>query len=104
MCFLPLGLIDDSNDLEENEASFYQNINNNVNDDSQPGPSTLIIPLTYEQKEVGRKRLKKLKTFHSKLLTYIKQITVLGFNSQKNVIPVIRPYLPSAIIKRDSLQ
>ena len=97
------GLIDDSSDLEENEASFYRNIDNNVRDESQPGPSTLTLTLTYEQKEVERKRLKKLKTFHSKLLTYIKQITVLGFNSQKYDIPLIRPYLPSAIIKHDSL-
>ena len=104
------GLIDDSSDVEMNNVSFYRAADNNVSD-SKPGPSTALQApppppptatlLTHEQEEVERKGLKKIKAFLSKLLTYIGQITILGFNSQKYDIPLIRPYLPSTIIKHD---
>ena len=76
------GLIDDSSDVEENNTSFYRAVDNNVSD-SQPGSSTAVQTpplstatlLTFEQEEVERKRLKKIKAFLSKLLTYIDQIS-----------------------------
>ena len=106
------GLIDDSSDVEGNNASFYQAFDRNRSDYSQPaaavvtaGPSTApqptATPLTNEQEQVERKRLKKIKASFSKLMTYIEQITILGFNSQRYDIPLIRSYLPSAIIKQD---
>ena len=104
------GLIDDNSDVEENNTSFYRAIDNNVSD-SQPGPSTAVQTpplstatlLTHEQEEVERKRLRKIKAFLSKLLTYIDQITILGFNSQKYDIPLIRSYLPSSILKHECI-
>ena len=101
------GLIDDSSDVEEDNASYYRAFDNTT--ESQPGPSSTSAPpqppsnndLTDEQYEVETKRLKKVKAFLSKLKTYIGQITILGFNSQNYDIPLIRPYLPSAIIKHD---
>ena len=44
---------------------------------------------------------KKVKAFESKLKSYIVQISVVGFNSQKYDIPLIRPYLPSSIAEHD---
>ena len=103
------GLLDDSSDVEENNTSFYRAVDNNVS--AQPGPSTAVQTpplstatlLTHEQEEVERKRLKKIKEFLSKLLICIDQITILGFNSQKYGIPLIRSYLPSSIIKHDCI-
>ena len=104
------GLIDDGSDVEENNATFYRAVDNNVSDDSQPGPSTALQTpsppstttlLTHEQEQVERKGLKEIRAFLSKLLTYIGQITSLGFNRQKYDIPLIRSYLPSATIKHD---
>ena len=100
-------IIDDSSDVEENNASYYRALDNAIMvDSSQPDPSTAPQPsppsssvLTDEEYEVETKRLKKIKAFLSKLTTYIGQIMILGFNSQKYDIPLIRPYLPSSIIK-----
>ena len=107
------GLFDGSSDVEENNASFYRAVDNNVSD-SQSGPSTVLqaspppppptaTVLTHEQEDVQRKGLKKIKAFPSKLLTCIDQITILGFNSQKYDIPLIRTYLPSSIIKHECI-
>ena len=102
------GLIDDGSDVEEDNASYYRTFDNStMNDESsqQPGPSstsqTMYPILTDEEYSVEQKRLKKVKSFLSKLKTYIGQITILGFNSQKYDIPLIRSYLPSSIIKYD---
>ena len=43
--------------------------------------------------------LKKTKKCLKDLLKYIEQHTVLGFNSQGYDLPLIRPYLPSSLIK-----
>ena len=69
---------------------------------AQAPPPTATV-LTHEQEEVERKGLMKIKAFLSKLLTYIDQITIIGFNSQKYDIPLIRPYLSSSIIKHDCI-
>ena len=91
-------MIDDSSDVEENNASFYRDVDRNRSDDNsqQAGPSTAPqqpTSLTPEQEQVERQRLKKIKAFLSKLNTYIEQFTILGFNSQKYDIPLIRSYL-----------
>ena len=81
-----------------------------MSDDSQPVPSTALqapspssttTSLTHEQEQVESKGLNEIRAFLSKLLTYVEQIMILGFNSQKYDIPLIRPYLSSAIIKHD---
>ena len=73
------GLIDDSSDVEDDNASYFI-----TNDEShQPGPSSSASSfsiLTDEECKVEMKHLKRVKAFLSKLKTYISQITILGFN------------------------
>ena len=97
-------LIDD-NDTEENDASFYRTIESN-----QPGPPSTPPPpppdeglpqLSHTELVVMEKLLEKVQMSVKKLRTYIEQHTVLGFNSQKYDIPLIRPYLPAALYKHD---
>ena len=57
--------------------------------------------MTEEEREVEGKRLKKIKSTLANLRTYIGQLTVLGFNSQKYDVPLIRQYLPSSLMKQD---
>ena len=93
---------DISSDVDESNALYHHRPSTN---DSQPGsspaPQPMYSVLTGEEYEVEQKRLKRVKAFLSKLKTYIAQITILGFNSQKYDIPLIRQYLPSSIIKFD---
>ena len=46
---------------------------------------------------------KKLKRVRSKLEIYCKQLIVLGFNSQKYDIPLIRNYLSSSVARLDAM-
>ena len=59
--------------------------------------------LTPEQEQVEKKKLKKLLALKKKLVGYAVQLTVLGFNSQRYDIPLIREYLPSSLIKIDEI-
>ena len=54
------------------------------------------------QCQVEIKEIFKGKACLSKLVTYIGQLTLLGFNSQKYDVPLIRHYLASSLIKQDS--
>ena len=47
--------------------------------------------------------LKKLKTLKSSLENYCNQLIILGFNSQRYDIPLIKRYLPSSLKRLDSL-
>ena len=49
------------------------------------------------------KKFKKLKKIWSKLQLYCDQLIVLGFNSQKYDIPMIKNYLPSSLTRRDDM-
>ena len=95
-----VGLINDD-EMEGNNDSFYRAIDN-----ERPGTSSAAQPpenvvLSAEERQVKEKRLKKVKTCLSMLMTYIGQLTILGFNSQKYDVPVIRHYLVSSLIKQD---
>ena len=99
-----LDLIDDSSDIEDNNESFYRAVDNTLT--PQPSLSTqssMSSSLTDTEYDVEIKRLKRVKTFKTKLESYISQITVLGFNSQKYDIPLIRHYLPASIIRNDTI-
>ena len=61
--------------------------------DSEPIPSDDEPALTSAEIKVAERLLKKNENCLKKLMTYIEQHTVLGFNSQKYDIPLIRPYL-----------
>ena len=47
-------------------------------------------------------KLKKVKKCKRKLLNYIEEHPVIGFNMQKYNIPLIRPYLASSLMRLDS--
>ena len=53
--------------------------------------------------ELMKKKLNKYKTLLSKLTTYCDQLVVIGFNSQRYDIPLIKEYLPSSLRKFDSI-
>ena len=94
------GLINDDDMDEGDDASFYRAFDN-----ERPGPSSATQPpetvvLSAEDRQ-EEKRLKNVKACLSKL-TYIGQLTILGFNSQKYDVPLIRHYLVLSLIKQDS--
>lgn len=49
------------------------------------------------------KRHNKLKSLHASLLKYCDQLPILGFNSQKYDIPLIRRFLPSSLARLDTI-
>ena len=49
------------------------------------------------------KRHNKIKSLHASLLKYCDQLPILGFNSQKYDIPLIRRYLPSSLARLDTI-
>ena len=103
------GLIDDSDDVLENEPSFYRAINNHPMPRSSATPS--IEPATTStnlqkiehQQIINLKKYKKEKALLKNLMTYISQLIILGFNSQKYDIPLIRNYLAPSLIKLDNV-
>ena len=87
------------------KMSFYRKFNNNqpiepAEQEPEPGPSTSSDVAQYE---INKKKWQWAKSIRSKFLKYMKQFTVIGFNSQRYDIPLIRPYLPSSIIKYDQV-
>lgn len=48
------------------------------------------------------KEYKKVQTLYSGLIKYCDQLVIIGFNSQKYDIPLIRRYLPSSLHRLDS--
>ena len=52
-------------------------------------------------KAIGETLLKKYERLLKRLNKYISQHTVLGFNSQKYDVPLIRPYLASSLMKKE---
>ena len=98
------GLIND--DVEENEAHFYREFDNtNPPNQSETEAETSTFcptePLSLEETIITELKLKIVKKCLKKLMIYIEQHIVIGFNSQKYDIPLIRPYLPSSLIKLD---
>ena len=97
-----------SDDDEENDANFYREFNNrNRVEESEPvletsspsEPSREQRELSPLKRKVTEHRLKNTRNCLKRLLRYIEQHTVLGFNSQGYDLPLIRPYLPSSLIK-----
>ena len=98
----------DTEGEEENDANFYREFNNR-NRIEEPEP--ILEPFSpseslREKKELSTSEIKatervlnKTKKCLKGLLKYIEQHTVLGFNSQGYDLPLIRPYLPSSLIK-----
>ena len=95
-------MINDDSDEEENDANYYRAFDNITrNDHSEPTSSTASdeIPLTFKQIKTFERLLKKSEICLKSFYKYIKEHTILGFNSQKYDLPLIIPYLPSSLIK-----
>ena len=106
------GLIDDSEEVQENDPSFYRAV-----DIQQNALLPVTIPSNIEsatatsisvqererQQAIQLKKYKKEKAILNKFMTYISQLVVLGFNSQNYDIPLIRNYLASSLIRLDSV-
>ena len=102
------GLINDDNDEEENDVNFYrlfdhQRRNNeeelqSVMDDTENESN---VEMSLEERTLIEKLLKKYERALKRLNKYISQHTLLGFNSQKYDVPLIRPYLPSSLMKKE---
>ena len=95
------GLINDEDDIDENDVHFYREFDNANPSERKVETSSISLsePLSSEEIAVIEMKLKNVKKCLKKLLGYIEQHTVIGFNSQKYDIPLIRPYLPSSLIK-----
>ncbi len=100
------GLINDDEEEEENDANFYRLFDNNcmVQEEQQEEgeeEEEQEDELTPNERKFAEKTLKKYENALKRLLKYIRQHTVLGFNSQKYDIPLIRPYLASSLMKKE---
>ena len=63
----------------------------------------LEIPSDGDLYKLNEKRYKKLKSLLASLSKYCDQLVVLGFNSQKYDVPLVRRYLPSSLERLDAI-
>ena len=63
----------------------------------------LETPTDDDAYKLNEKRYKKMKSLLSSLSKYCDQLVVLGFNSQKYDVPLIRRYLPSSLERLDTI-
>ena len=98
-------MINDDGDEEENDIHFYHLFDRHHRNTEEEGePSPLIesnVEMSPEEQTRTEKWLKKFERALKRLNKYINQHTVLGFNSQKYDVPLIRPYLPSSLMKKE---
>ena len=69
----------------------------------EPATTSTNLQKIEHQQVINLKKYKKEKALLKDLMTYISQLIVLGFNSQKYDIPLIRNYLAPSLIKFDSV-
>ena len=63
----------------------------------------LETPTEDDAYKLNEKRYKKMKSLLPSLSKYCDQLVVLGFNSQKYDVPLIRRYLPSSLERLDTI-
>ena len=109
------GLINDEGDEEENDVHYYHLFDNNRSNEEEQeekeeeecseshmsNEDEEVEELTPNQRISAKKLLKKFENALKRLNKYISQHTILGFNSQKYDIPLIRPYLASSLMKKE---
>ena len=97
------GLINDDSDEEESDVNYYRAFEN-LRNGSEPvvlpsQPTTSNEPPLSAEIKICERYLKKSEICLKGLYRYIQQHTVLGFNSQKYDLLLIKKYLPSSLIK-----
>ena len=96
-----ISFIDDDATEDENDASFYRRVNQQISESVQTAPTIKIEDaMTVELRE---KQLTRLKKIENKLESYISQIPVISFNGSKYDLVLIKKYLPASLVKFDTL-
>ena len=62
-----------------------------------------LITLEKLKSEEGKKKCKKYQTLYHQLEDYCDKLPIVGFNSQRYDLPLIKRYLPSALQRLDAL-